>query len=237
MKDYDGLVTLRGHEESVLAQGYFSKGIPYGLWNFWHANGQLAKQYNLPEKRHSEPNPYGLIRERYMDGKMLLEGHYSDGWGNMIGTWKGWDESGEISLRDGKRFESGTIGAVFFKDIGPVVFGDGSPYGKWPTYSEDGYVRCMILLPEGKKAYFEGYYKNSLRQGWWKLWMYDGRIISLTYYIDGLPNGFIFIINPWLLRSMNYEFRGFIKHIKYCPYAVYFKGGMVVTKEEYEQNI
>jgi antitoxin component YwqK of YwqJK toxin-antitoxin module len=234
----DGLITLKGEGKAVLARGGCNMGIPYGPWMFWHSNGCLAKQYGLPEKRFAEPSPKGTVRELYADGRIALEGCYGEARCNMVGTWKGWGESGEVSLIEGKRDIDGRMRAVFFKDMGLVVFADGSPYGGLPSgCGEDGYRRCMILLPEGQKAYLEGYCRGPLRQGWWKLWMYDGRVISLAYYRDGLPDGLCLIIDPWVLRNINNGFREFMKNIGRCPYMVYFEKGRIVTKEEYEQDI
>lgn len=244
VKGYDGLITLKGDDGAVLAQGNCrrgnkAQGVPYGMWSFWHDNGHLAKQYNLPERGMGlDIDPRGIINEWYADGAMMLKGSYGRIMGCMVGRWKGRDEDGEISLREGKRFASGVIGAVFFKDVDSYVFIDGGPYGHNPIdYREDGYRRYRILLPEGKKAYSEGYYRNSLRQGWWKLWIYDGRIASLTYYKDGLPDGLCFVINPWLLGYINSSFREFTKKAQCVPNMVYFKEGVMTTKGAYEESI
>lgn len=217
MERYAGLITFKDRTTGVvLAQGCYDKGQPVGLWSFWHDNGQLAKQYVFAPDCIVE-RPRGMIMEWYRDGQTALEGYYQRN--GIGGVWRGWKENGELSRE---------VDVLKDHQFRFYLWDMDDDYNM-----KDGYRRFLRFHETPEKTIQEGYCKDNHRQGWWKWYHPNGRIASLTYFKDGLPDGCCFIIDPWLLRTVNPEFGEFCNRLGCRPYLVYFRKGVAVTGEKY----
>jgi len=219
----------RNDSGQIIAQGIVRDGQPTGLWSVWHNNGSIAKQFVCRSLKSGEITLSGLVKEWFSNGQPALEGEYSlNDYGGMEGIWRAWDEEGDIILRhdygvSGTKPETELVRkSLTFKDYAQM------------DAIRDGYARFLICLPEGKSAFWEGYLSNSMKEGWWKLWLSDGRMIIISQFKNGVMNGMTIVLSWYLLRLMiklGFEEFKDLKNSEYISGIKYFKNGALQPKE------
>jgi antitoxin component YwqK of YwqJK toxin-antitoxin module len=212
----------------IIAQGIVKDGQPVGLWTIWHDNGALAKQFVCNQLKSGEIKISGLVKEWFSNGQPALEGEYSlDDYGGMEGVWRAWDEEGNLILRHDYSVKAEAKAELARKSLAFKGYAQ-------TDESKDGYARFLICLPEGKSAFWEGYLSNSIKEGWWKLWLNDGRAIVISQFKNGVMDGVAIVLSWYLLRLMiKLGFKEFkdLKNSDYISGIKYFKDGALQTEK------
>ena len=220
-RGYTGRVEFKDDGENILVDGDIKDGALVGVWRLYYSNEKVTKEYVFSEltKWHDRLKMSGIAREWYANGKVALKGEYvaDDRQNKMGGKWRVWNDKGNIIYN--KIYES--PGKLCFGRFQYLTY-EGKEFNNFRNDS-NGYKRYEELLPQGKRGIHEGYYKKKQRQGWWKYYINDGRLVNLIYYKDSIPYGLGIIVEPWLLRFISPEFREFGKQYKGAyPCVVYF---------------
>jgi antitoxin component YwqK of YwqJK toxin-antitoxin module len=229
MEDHSYKKEYRSDSGQIIAQGIVKDSHPIGLWTIWHNNGVLAKQFVCNQLKSGEVKISGMIKEWFSNSQPALEGEYSlDDYGGMEGLWRAWDEEGNLILRHDYRLPEAKLlteqarKSLAFKEYTQT------------DEPKDGYARFLICLPEGKSAFWEGYLSNSIKEGWWKLWLNDGRVIVISQFKNGVVSGMAIVLSWYLLRLMiklGFEEFKNLKNSDCISGIKYFKDGALQTEK------
>ncbi|MEZ4937741.1 MAG: hypothetical protein R2799_09140 [Crocinitomicaceae bacterium] len=156
----------------VKSEGYFRKGKPDGIVKEYNSKGgieQLQKFHNGEiDQNAEEVVMLQLHKEYYPNGKIHLEGGYTDGY--KQGVFREFDLSGDTVINS-YVYEKDTLIAE------GIVLKDGEYQGDWKYYYKSGELQS------------KGKYENSIRQGKWSFYYENGKIEQEGKYKDDQPNG------------------------------------------------
>jgi antitoxin component YwqK of YwqJK toxin-antitoxin module len=148
--------------------------LKYGVWRWWHPNGQLEKQGQLVADQRTGPWSFW-----YDNGQEMLAGSFVAD--REVGRWTGF-------YRDGRdKFDGGYV--------------EGAPDGAWTTFHADGSTAAAGSYAGGQKTgawtYFhpggakkeEGTYEAGVPTGAWTSYHPNGAKESAGAYAGGKRDG------------------------------------------------
>ncbi len=163
----DGIYREFYPDGQVFVEGQYANGDAVGEWNYYHANGQLAKKVNFVDGKAD-----GVVELRRPDGSLEAVREFAEGKRN--GTWKTFDETGEQQLSEEN-------------------YADGKLDGMWQTWWENGKPRQQATFKQGqrdgttiewdsegvKRAEVE--FVDNKQDGITRLWPADGKVVEQVY--------------------------------------------------------
>jgi antitoxin component YwqK of YwqJK toxin-antitoxin module len=208
----------------------YVSGRPIGFVNYYYKSGKMYFQtpvksldpdlYSDGEIKYFSENGEklktityqngilnGLAQEFFPDGKLQLQGNYTDG--KKSGIWKQWDQDGKYGIGsfdndvpEGKWIFYYADGAL--KSEGK--FRNGAQTGVWTEYTEKGDVSegtYLNGLPEGtwvckyknNKPCYIGSFNKGIKEGYWQEWDVLGSL-SKGNYVNDSKDGTWTIMDP-----------------------------------------
>lgn len=117
----------------------------------------------------------GRVVEYNDQGKIVSEGHYSDGMRN--GEWTEWSYNGERVVEKGN-YKHGEKDGAWVEPLGNGIYKKGKKNGIWTE---------KVFDSDGLKEI--GNYKNDNRDGIWTTWRDDSIKVSQGNYVKGQMKG------------------------------------------------
>jgi antitoxin component YwqK of YwqJK toxin-antitoxin module len=178
---------------TIVSRGIINDdGSREGKWNHFFENGQVKSEGEYVNNRQ-----HGVWQFYFKEGKKEQTGNFSNGY--FDGEWTWFYPDGSVARKE--NYKSGKRDGLFFE---LSKMGDTTIVGKYNEGLQNGlWIYCVGDIIE------KGKYVNDLRQGTWRGYYSNGKLMYEGHFQQGYPNGkFLFYYESGLLKEEQYYLNG-----------------------------